>query len=359
MNPHAHNGSTNGMSSHLQNSLQIAVNAANGDGSPSHTQNTSTPTHGNSPNREKIHPVLRKFLFTNNNRSSVQIQSLLGSTKNVYSSNVFGRDEEIAFIVEYLFTSLLASMAQIEPLSAGAKKLTPVSNRSVSNSIRNGTNGSSSNSNSSCMAPDAYFSPTQPSRKVSLYGPQGVGKYAIIAHITRQIAAASKQDSRYNVCLFKNRKSTFKSIQPFSAWKSIFRDMLARLHRFLMMTQNVEYSSRVQAGSSNTSASTTANGKISPKNHSNSPVRKNSILTQATGVTTLLNTLDYLQEFLSPEMQQLRPLLGAYSLIPPLAGNEATAALSGQLRIDRTCELMDAIIQLYPVITKRVIIFTL
>jgi class 3 adenylate cyclase len=141
-----------------------------------------------------------------------------------------------------------------------------------------------------------------------LTGPHGIGKTTLMNAFDRKVSTRRLlNQSRCNVCVFHNPPSSHSTAEPFSAWKPI---ICRAIQRFAL-------SSRLEVDGAFIDGS------------------------NLRGV--YLQSLDSLLNDLSPELREMKPLLGDVGIIDAMPDNEQT---EGMARSDRLATLGDLLIEL-------------
>jgi hypothetical protein len=144
---------------------------------------------------------------------------------------------------------------------------------------------------------------------------------------------AAKVSPYINVHTFKNRPSSLEMHVPFHGFKPIIQEMLAKIDVVLYIQNNA-------------SASTSANG-----------IKETSLLKmKMTMSETILNGLSIVFTSLPANMQGWRPLLSSAQIITDEEDNDETKLFVGQQRVQYTIDLLVAMINAFPVITKATIL---
>jgi hypothetical protein len=242
-----------------------------------------------------------------------------------------GRDAEVKTVLEFLLLPLMSvgsSSTVNSPNVSHARNMDPLHRgRGSTNLLK------MSLSLSAPVAVQPYFSTQLPTRMASLSGSQGIGKHSIISAITQQLQVTAKLDGRFNMHVFRTASSSFHLTVPFHTWKGVFREMLCKVYRHVIV----------------------ANSPVIARVKQQYAQR----MALSTGMREVLVALDYVFNLLPPAMMSLRPLLSAIAFIPSESGVNFAHKLNGHDRTNKTCELLCAIFSAYPLITKQLSLFEL
>jgi hypothetical protein len=214
---------------------------------------------------------------------------------------IHGRAENISKVVNFLFPS-----ADLERFSEEFHMALEVGDFSSPSKL-----GSSKNAK-------VVFDVSKPTRLVGIVGPHGIGKTALLDLFQDQLTRL--QDKRsYNIQVFRHRVGYINSSSPFSAW------MCMIIHEMFYVAQ-WWYA-----------------------NVADEETRTNTVVT----FNEIGKGMEYILQQLSPELQELRPLLCDIGLHPPIPDTEATALLKGTARLYRTADLLAGFLEQFPRITGK------
>lgn len=156
----------------------------------------------------------------------------------------------------------------------------------------------------------------------------------------RKIFVACKTVAHLSLCVFKNRPSSLEMHVPFHGLKPIIHEMLARIDQTL----------------SKQSRPTDSTGNVLQmlrrEIHNNSRMK-------LTMKESIMTGLALLWPSLPTEMQSWRPLLGSASMLRKEEDNEVTAQLQGEQRTIATIDLLVAIINAFPTLTKTCVLLVM
>lgn len=237
------------------------------------------------------------------------------NANTVQQLRLYGRDKEISEIIEFLFLSFTVSSGAL--LSAYHHHNTASAATATGNSTSNNPNSTSRHR--------PLFDLTQPCKLLAVTGNEGSGKSALVNAVAKKLVSVSRQDqaqfgnSKWNLTVLKNKASTLHANVPFYPWIFVIQDMLLKVHR--LMTR--------------------------PGNSNSNRLQHFTIEQQ------MQSGLKFLQKCLSPETQQLIPLLGSLNILPTEEESERTQYMQGRSRYLHSLELLFQLLQAFPVVTNR------
>eukprot|EP01038_Epipyxis_sp_PR26KG_P009835 gene9835-13229_t len=180
------------------------------------------------------------------------------------------------------------------------------------------------------------------SKFLIISGSHGIGKTSLLDNICKKLLYLIGLKEVYNFSYFTIKIFPINKSKPFHAWIEIIRQILFDIGKLNPIITNNNDSSQLLASSS-TEDINEAHVEVGINylfsNHSN----------------------------LSQEYQQLKPLLYSLNVIDMKrfsndqieTENDITKSMQGIIRLNKTCELLAAIIQLYPIITKKVSVISM
>jgi class 3 adenylate cyclase len=234
-------------------------------------------------------------LYSDGGGAHTRGQSGPTATLGIRDMHLFGRDAEIERVYNFLFESMR--------ISESDNSVHPDSNANVSG-IR--------------------FEYSSPCRASSLDGSSGIGKSAVLeyfAHISRDLMVTHN----VNVSTFFHPCSSLDGRDPYKSWKTVVRHMFARISR----SSDIPTSEQP--------------GEVDREKLRDKWLR---------GAMELVKNL-------SPQLQQLLPLLSIAHIIPGIPETNETMALSGAEKLRKVGELLEAMLLEYPKLTKTLTIILL
>ena len=239
-----------------------------------------------------------------------------GSRQQLHSSSkmvLHGRKEEIRQIIVFLFPTLRAAERTVY-VGASTKAARASDRMSMRRSGRY----------------SAVFHTNTRARMLCVCAAEGYGKSALVQSIGRKLHVLARQSPNFNIALFRNRPMSFQQNVPFLCWKPIIQEMLYRVPLESMMDKK-----HVSHGKDEGSVTSSI-----PRNE-------------------LLEGLMLLLPLIPEPLRQLCPLLGWAGIIDEETDNEYTANLTNQAKLTMTADLLLALVQQFPVVTKSCIFFVL
>lgn len=252
-----------------------------------------------------------------------------------------GREQEMRDILSFLFPNITHKAPSSRNIVSIAPKEVTSSMRSIQ-SIEKAGDLSPSGSLRGIQPPlltrsisglsHAEYEISSPARMVVVSGGEGTGKSALLDAVANKVFIAAKVSPNFSVYTFRNRPSSLEMLVPFHSFKPIIQEMLARVDTAIMRQSS-------QPG----------NAQMLKREISHRRLKvsvKESILN---GLTTIFPAIP-------SRMQSWRPLLGSASIIMHEEDNEVTSKLQGAERTQCTIDLLVAMINAFPVITKSAVL---
>lgn len=226
-------------------------------------------------------------------REFVSIKQM--SQQQAIQSKLYGREKEISQIIEFLFLPFSVSSSTL---------LKAYHNLTFERSGK------------------PMFELTCACRLLAVTGQEGLGKSALVNSIAKKLLNISRQDTTWNLSIFKNRSSSIQSNVPFYPFVFIVQDLLVKVHRHFQQQTVTNNSSRIAA--------------------------------KRLGMTIeqqIRSGLAHVAKLLTPELVDLFPLLSFLSITPAEPDTARTQNLSGRSRYLFALELIFQICQAFPTLT--------
>ena len=157
----------------------------------------------------------------------------------------------------------------------------------------------------------------------AIIGPHGIGKTTFLTAFGEKVRIMARQNRSCNVTILKT-KSKSSNAERFSVWKSVVRSMLSELALYTPQYESIA-------------------GEVKFKSFTGD----------------VEEGANFAIEKLLPEMQCLKPLLGAINIIGKMEDTQETKMLTGTAKIAKIAELLCAVIQVYTKTTEKMAIVLL